>query len=147
MALSRKRRIFRGILFSILAISLVFIGIASYYRASYQRTASIAPILFKIDVMQFQARAFFSDKEGKYKIARRLYRNTFFSDIYATPAIQMMDNLVADNYAPALAFMAKNLIRQSHPEAQRRAIALYKLAALQNHKPAIEALNDIKKNR
>lgn len=143
MALSKKRIIFRRFLYVILAFSLVFAGTTVYYRTSYKRTKAIAPILFKIDVARYKAKAIFADEDEKYKIARKLYAFTMFSNTYHAPAIKMMDELIAMDNAEAMVFRAHLLIRNPDPEIKAEAIGLYERAARQHHHQAVLALYKI----
>ncbi len=141
MAISRARRNFRRFLYVLLVFSMLFMGTAAYYRTSFQRTKEIAPLLFKIDVVQFQARAFFSNDDEKFKIALKLHDYGIFSPTYSNAGIAMLEDMVQDGYAPAQMIKANYLINTPSENARTEAIELYTLAAAQNHAPAIEAIS------
>ncbi|MDB2683212.1 hypothetical protein N9Z27_03075 [Alphaproteobacteria bacterium] len=143
MALSRARRNFRRFLYVLLGLSVIFVATAGYYRSSFKRTKEIAPILFQIDAGQLQMRAFFSGDDGKYNIAMQLIGLGFYSEAYSNPGYEIIDSLIADDYAPAQMFRANYLINVHHPKATADAITLYNLAADQGHQPAIDAMIEL----
>lgn len=76
MALSRARKTFRVILGLMLMLSTTFFGTAVYFyhtiKQDRSKLAQFAPTLFQIDVYQYQAKAMFTNTEGKHEIASAL---------------------------------------------------------------------------
>lgn len=143
MALSKKRIIFRRFLYVTLIFSLVFAGTMGYYRMTYKKTRTLAPIFFKADAAKYQVLAMFSDDHGKYKIARKLYAFTSYSEEYYQPGVKILDELIAKNNPEALVFRAHHMIRHPDPKIKARAIDLYERAARQHHNQAVLALYKI----
>lgn len=141
--MSPARRYFRFVLYGLLALSVLFAGTAVTARVMARHDKDFllewAPTLFRIDIMQYQARAFFSGDEGKFAIANTLYRSWFSGAVYRRAGMEIYDDLAERGYAPAQ-FLKGSVLINGPPGRQAEGLALIRLAAAQNYQPAIERL-------
>jgi hypothetical protein len=148
MDISRTRRNFRTILGGLLILSCVFfMGMAGLYGAlkmRYVKMLDIAPTLFQIDILQHQAKAVFSDQDGKLHIAEKMIRNSLFSPIYAGAGLVMLEDLAKAGHAPSQTRQADLMLRFT-PDKKDEAIAYYRSAAAQDYIPAQEKLAALEK--
>ncbi len=103
--MSHARRNFRRLLLVMLAVSFAFSATAThtYLRAQNDQAIllDIAPTLFKINVAAHQTKALFLNDDGKYEIAKTLYRKSIASPIYYKAGVNMIFALAEKGYKPA----------------------------------------------
>ena len=135
-----------------LMLSLSFFSTAVYFRIQTKQKnisiLSIAPTLFQLDIYQHRALAYFSDKDGQFKIAKKMIRQGIFSRVYSDSGTIMLKDLAESGHAPSQTYYANILIRFPPQSEENRAAArnYLQLAAAQNYTPAQEILNDLDKH-
>ncbi len=107
-----SRRIFRGVLLSLLGFSMLFFATIVYYRIAYhddKKSMSMteANLFMRADVLQHRALAAISDDAEDLRIANKMFRlGSIHSRIYTQAGYDMLRKKAEQGYEPAVVQLA-----------------------------------------
>lgn len=132
-----------------LTISMGFFILTAYYTVAVKtkriKIESITPTLYAIDILTYQAKARISNSQEKHNIAKKLYYNGLYDNLYFYAGFDMMKQLADNGHGPSMMFQANVLSNRPSLDTENKAVRYYAGAAKQSQPHARERLEQILK--
>ncbi len=133
-----------------LGLSMSFFAVSAYYTVAVKskiiKIETISPTLYAIDIFTYKAKAAISDEDERHRIARQLYSNGLYDNLYFYAGFDLMTQLADEGHAPSMLFQANVLLHRPQLDTENKAVAYYMDAAKQGHTAAREGFQKVLKN-